>query len=806
MKGLQNAVVYAALVIVTLALGIPAVGAEKGEGTKKGEGKEAQPLKGGEEAPEKEKGKTAGEVEAAAPKEKKVEVELDPVVVTTPTRTAVRPLKLSRFVTFISEEEFDRMGATVAVNALGTRIGTWVEHRTGSTGDAVIRGLSGGNILTLVDGCSLSTFWGEGGFAGDDMYGKVDPESLERIEVLRGPGSVLYGSQALGAVINFITKSCPIDFTDGAFKYGARSKFLFSSGNTGFTFRNEAYGAVKDFRVLVGHTYRDMGDVRAGGGIGRQKPTGSRESNLDVKADFKLDRNQTLTFAHQNVQRDPTHRFYRPTQNNRNIRRGYMFRYRADKISKTVDNVDIKVFHQYKEDLRRWLPTDSDPKRGKATTKTYQAEVQSTFKADAGGQHSITAGAVYHYDLGESPDDEQFTLYKDSWAVGPPGARMDGPLTFWHNFGLILQDEFKPAFAEDVLRIDAAVRYDYFVFETDPFDPAYYPPEYNANPSAFSSLAEAQAADDFKFDDHIFTGGIGFNVAATDWLSAVTSFTVGYRQWPPKFGITQHGNGLYVPSKEAANIYSYNWEIGAKWNHDNLEGEAVFYYNWWDGFVEWHPTTYLGQDWYDWDNSGSEDPGEKVFARSASGQAYVLGIEAETTLHLDGLLGKKGWWDGFSGTIGIMYNFGKDLTSHHTDNPNTDADDDWKYDPIRHSHPLRGIFEIKWENPGKRDIWISFQGDIVDRFTRIPYSRLTGVVSGSDKGYLRDPQDSSKGLLRTDGLPGYAVFNLHAGWKATKNLTLTLGLENIFDRGFRRAHSRADEMGLNVTFGVDVKF
>ncbi|MHC4599481.1 MAG: TonB-dependent receptor plug domain-containing protein [Planctomycetota bacterium] len=793
-----------AVVLVFLAVSGTALGGEKGVAPKKPPPKgapKAQPKKGAEPAKKGDPAKGAPE----GKKEKPAEVELEPVVVTTPTRTAVRPLKLSRFVTFIGEEEFERMGATVAVNALGSKIGTWVEHRTGSTGDAVVRGLSGGNLLTLVDGCSLSTFWGEGGFAGDDMYGKVDPESLERIEVLRGPGSVLYGSQALGAVINFITKSCPLDFTDGTFRYGGRSKFLFTSGNSGFTFRNEAYAAVKDFRVIAGHTYRDLGDVRAGGGVGRQKPTSSEESNLDVKADFKLADNQTLTIAHQNVQRDPTHRYYRPTQNNRNLRRGYLFRYKADKLSKTVADVDLKLFHQYKEDLRRWFPPDPN-QRGKATTKTYQAEAQTTFKAEAMGKHAITAGAVYHYDWGESPDDEQFTMYRDSWAVGPPGARMDGPLTHWQNFGLFLQDEFKPAFAKDRVRITAAVRYDYFLFETDPFDPAYYPAEYNANPGAFASLAEAQAADDFKFEDHILTGGIGWNIALTDWLSIAESVTVGYRQWPPKFGVTQHGNGLYVPSKEAANIYSYNIESGLKWDHKNVKGEMVFYYNWWDGFVEWHPTTYLGQDWYDWNNNSVEDANEKVFARSASGQAYVLGFEAETTFHLKDLLGKKGFWDGLSLSLGFMYNYGKDLTSRHTDNPNTDVDDDWTYDPVRHTHPLRGLFEIKWENPGKEDLWLSFKGDFVDRFTRIPYSRMKGVTSGSDVGYYRDPQDSSKGLLRTDGLPGYAVYSLMAGWKPTKNIGLTFGAENIFDRRYRRAHSRADEMGLNLILGVDIKF
>ena len=46
------------------------------------------------------------------------------------------------------------------------------------------------------------------------MWGKVDSESIERIEVVRGPTSVLYGSNALAGVVNFIVKAAPIDYPE----------------------------------------------------------------------------------------------------------------------------------------------------------------------------------------------------------------------------------------------------------------------------------------------------------------------------------------------------------------------------------------------------------------------------------------------------------------------------------------------------------------------------------------------------------------------------------------------------------------
>jgi len=104
-----------------------------------------------------------------------------PETTVTATRVTADENEVPRSTTIVDEDELKRRVQAVALDALKTEIGVWLEHRTGSTADPVIRGLSGGNILAMVDGSTLSTFWGEGGFAGDDMYGKIDPWSIERI-------------------------------------------------------------------------------------------------------------------------------------------------------------------------------------------------------------------------------------------------------------------------------------------------------------------------------------------------------------------------------------------------------------------------------------------------------------------------------------------------------------------------------------------------------------------------------------------------------------------------------------------------
>lgn len=68
----------------------------------------------------------------------------------------------------------------------------------------VIRGLAGSQILSLVDGMRLDVMRSYGNHAP-----LIDPDILDRIEIIRGPASILYGSDAIGGVINYITKGPP---------------------------------------------------------------------------------------------------------------------------------------------------------------------------------------------------------------------------------------------------------------------------------------------------------------------------------------------------------------------------------------------------------------------------------------------------------------------------------------------------------------------------------------------------------------------------------------------------------------------
>ncbi|MBN8976621.1 MAG: TonB-dependent receptor [Rhizobiales bacterium] len=103
----------------------------------------------------------------------------------------------------------------------------------GTTG-VMLRGANTGQTLVLIDGVRVND---PSGAAGDFNFALVAPGTVDRVEVLRGPQSALYGSDAMGGVINIITKkgSGPAQYsirTEGG-SYGTASTTASMSGSSG---------------------------------------------------------------------------------------------------------------------------------------------------------------------------------------------------------------------------------------------------------------------------------------------------------------------------------------------------------------------------------------------------------------------------------------------------------------------------------------------------------------------------------------------------------------------------------------------
>ena len=171
-------------------------------------------------------------------------------VVITGTPAGANNKTNSLAVVAVSREKLAQSGATNLVDAIAKVPGVSQVSTGGAISKPTIRGLGYNRVLTIVDGVrEEAQQW------GDEHGVEADQFSASRVEVLKGPASLLYGSDALGGVINIIDDLVPAEGTFGgrfttnyATNNGLSGSSLMLQGNTdGFVYRGRvsyknAYG------------------------------------------------------------------------------------------------------------------------------------------------------------------------------------------------------------------------------------------------------------------------------------------------------------------------------------------------------------------------------------------------------------------------------------------------------------------------------------------------------------------------------------------------------------------------------------
>jgi vitamin B12 transporter len=124
-------------------------------------------------------------------------------VVVIATRNAVPKNKVTKSVSVVTEEQIRQEHAGTLLEALRNVPGIFVRQSgaIGRTTAIVIRGSTDDQVLVMIDGVEVNNIT-TGGFD----YATLPAEMIERVEVLRGSASTLYGSHAIGGVVNIITK------------------------------------------------------------------------------------------------------------------------------------------------------------------------------------------------------------------------------------------------------------------------------------------------------------------------------------------------------------------------------------------------------------------------------------------------------------------------------------------------------------------------------------------------------------------------------------------------------------------------
>lgn len=198
-----------------------------------------------------------------------------PEIVVSATRTQRELFDVAASAAVVTQEQMTREPQATIAQQLQDIPGLQVSD--GGMGGAAkrisIRGESAARVLVLIDGMKTSE---QKSMDGSMIL--ISPENIERIEVIKGPASVLYGSEAIGGVVNIITKK------GGDKPLQATISSKYDSSNDSITPSGSFYGAYKGFSYRITGDYTDAGNKH--GGSGTINNTNYMQKNYSAYLDY----------------------------------------------------------------------------------------------------------------------------------------------------------------------------------------------------------------------------------------------------------------------------------------------------------------------------------------------------------------------------------------------------------------------------------------------------------------------------------------------------------------------------------------
>ncbi|WP_425059983.1 Colicin I receptor [Sporomusa carbonis] len=327
--------------------------------------------------------------------------DLDQVVVTA-TKTEKKVKDVPAAVEVITKEDMDKKNIKRVADALTIVPGVYVRQTKGlmgSTDSITMRGFgSQKQILILMDGQPIND-----GYSGGVNLANIPTENIDRIEVIKGPASALYGSNAMGGVINIITKEKAKQETIarvGIGGQGTETRSIYTSGSAGkldyfITAQGtsaDGYEAYEDYKTAIPGS--DKANNPGKNGMDRKL--------YDGKLVYHLDENSKITLSGG----DNKFKYFSENVADRGVRDEHIWAVHYD--NKLSDDSSLKVSYGEKK-LNSWYVSTSYSSSTnnissysytRTPSKTSQAEVQYDFRA--GSKDLLTVGYTFRTEQSDS--------------------------------------------------------------------------------------------------------------------------------------------------------------------------------------------------------------------------------------------------------------------------------------------------------------------------------------------------------------------------------------------------------------------
>ncbi len=283
--------------------------------------------------------------------------------------------------------------------------------------DLMMRGYDRRGVLTLVDGIRQGTDTGHinGTF--------LDPALVKRIEIVRGPSALLYGSGALGGVVSYETVDAA-DLLLPCHDTGFRVYGTAGTGDHSLGMGASAYGKTDNLDGLLSFGTRDVGDLRQGNGF--DAPNDETISNVLAKGTWKIDDSQSLSGNlryYNNSAQEPKNP-QTPASSSGNlmtdrstIQRDAALSYKLKPAGQDWLDAEAKVY--YSDVKINAHANGSEDEARKQTTKGAKLENRTRLFADTFASHLLTYGTeAYKQEQTPGGATESFPQAKINFASG----------------------------------------------------------------------------------------------------------------------------------------------------------------------------------------------------------------------------------------------------------------------------------------------------------------------------------------------------------------------------------------------------
>ena len=662
--------------------------------------------------------------------------------VTVYARRLVPIAQVAATVTVIPRETIDRTLVTDIRDLVRYEPGLTVRNDPFRFGlDTIsVRGVGGNRVAVEVDGIPAAGGFAVGSF-GDSGRSFVDPAFIERVEVLRGPASSLYGSDAIGGVVA-MTTTTPRDLLGGDRTRGLRSEGGYSGADEGW--HAVAVGAAETgaARLLFGYAHRTGNELDSAADV-TPNPRDYASDALLAKAEWRDMPGGPLTLAGEASLIDqqtsidaflglPGTRFVNST-----LLEGddQAERYRLSASQKLApraafDNADWRVYAQGTDtrqdtlEQRRAVPPRTPPveitRRFELEDRTLGAEFTAVKAFDGTSQiHTVVYGVeLAQSQLEERRDGLQTDLSSGnstSVILGESFPLRDFPVSDVTRVGAFVQDELQ--FGDSGWTLIPALRADYYELEPQP-DRLYREDNPNATPVGV--------------DDFSLAPKLGVTRSFENGLGLFLQYARGFRAPPPEdvnIGLDLPlFNVRAIPNPDLEPETSDGYELGLRWNAPGVAFTASLHYTDYEDFIE--SKVNLGPD---------PDSGVTLFQSQNIAEARIYGAE----LGLDWRVGDHApALEGWTTRLAAAWTRGEDRVSD---------------EPLNSVDPASAVLSLRYEAPTGR--WGS---ELV----------TTAVAAQSEV------DDSRVDLYETGG---YVTLDLLAHYDFGRGLRINAGFFNLAD-------------------------